>query len=88
MSVTCGQHDNHTDIYDGKMENCCQNARGNKTIRLLYYYITYISNIGLSHLRDMSQIHALIKATPTLAAISLHVVLFQAQTRVLGMSER
>ena len=22
---------NHTDIYDGKMANCCQNVRGNKT---------------------------------------------------------
>ena len=22
---------NHTDIYDGKIANCCQNVRGNKT---------------------------------------------------------
>ena len=46
------------------------------------------SNIGLPHLLDMSQIHALSNAAPTLAAISLYVVLFQAQARVLGMSER
>ena len=24
-------HDNHTDIYDGRMANCCQKVRGNKT---------------------------------------------------------
>ena len=30
MSVTYGQHDNYTDIYDGKMANFCQNVRGNK----------------------------------------------------------
>jgi len=31
LSVTYGQNDNHADIYDGKMANCCQNVRGNKT---------------------------------------------------------
>ena len=31
MSVTYRQNDNHTDIYDGKMANCCQKVRGNKT---------------------------------------------------------
>ena len=25
------KNDNHTDIYDGKMANCCQKVRGNKT---------------------------------------------------------
>ena len=30
MSVTYGQNDNYTDIYDGKMVNCCQKVRGNK----------------------------------------------------------
>ena len=30
-SVTCGQNDNYTDIYDAKMANCCQKVRGNKT---------------------------------------------------------
>ena len=31
MSVTCGQNDNYTDVYDSKMANCCQNVRDNKT---------------------------------------------------------
>ena len=31
MSVTYGLNDNYTDIYDGKMANCCQKVRGNKT---------------------------------------------------------
>ena len=26
-----GLNDNYTDIYDGKMANCCQKVRGNKT---------------------------------------------------------
>ena len=26
-----GLNDNYTDIYDGKMSNCCQKVRGNKT---------------------------------------------------------
>ena len=30
MSVTYRQHDNYTDIYGGKMANCCQKVRGNK----------------------------------------------------------
>ena len=30
LSVTYGQHDNYTDIYDGKMAICCQKVRGNK----------------------------------------------------------
>ena len=31
LSVTYIQNDNHTDTYDGKMANYCQNVRGNKT---------------------------------------------------------
>ena len=31
LSVTYGQNDNYTDIYDGEMANCCQKVRGNKT---------------------------------------------------------
>ena len=31
LSVTYGQNDNYTDIYDGKMANCCQKVGGNKT---------------------------------------------------------
>ena len=31
MSVTYRQNDNYIDIYDGKMANCCQKVRGNKT---------------------------------------------------------
>ena len=31
MSVTYKHNDNYTDIYDGKMANCCQKVRGNKT---------------------------------------------------------
>ena len=30
LSVTYGQHDNYTDIYDGKMAYCCQKVWGNK----------------------------------------------------------
>ena len=33
MSVTYGQNDNYTDIYDGKMANCCENVRGNKKLK-------------------------------------------------------
>ena len=31
LSVTYIQNDNHTDTYDSKMANYCQNVRGNKT---------------------------------------------------------
>ena len=31
LSVTYRHNDNYTDIYDGKMANCCQKVRGNKT---------------------------------------------------------
>ena len=31
LSVTCRQNDNYIHIYDGKMANCCQKVRGNKT---------------------------------------------------------
>ena len=31
LSVTYRQNDNYILIYDGKMANCCQNVRGNKT---------------------------------------------------------
>ena len=31
VCVTYRYNDNHTDNYDGKMANCCQNVRGNKT---------------------------------------------------------
>ena len=30
LSVTFRQHDNYTDVYDGKMANCCQKVRGKK----------------------------------------------------------
>ena len=31
LSVTYIQNDNHTNTYDSKMANYCQNVRGNKT---------------------------------------------------------
>ena len=31
LSDTYRQNDNYTDIYDGKMANCCQKVRDNKT---------------------------------------------------------
>jgi len=30
LSVTFRQHDNYTDVYDGKLANCCQKVRGKK----------------------------------------------------------
>ena len=37
LSVTFRQHDNYTDVYDGKMANCCQKARGNKKNQRINY---------------------------------------------------
>ena len=37
-SVTYRQNDNYTDIYGGKMANCCQKVRGNK-------YLLFCANL-------------------------------------------